>query len=282
MKTNVVVKSNNVEYLKTLPDNSIDFVVTSPPYDNLRDYKGFSLDIAGLGVELYRVMKDGGVCVWVVQDACIDGARSGTSFRTTIEFMDIGWRLWDTLAYFRRGVWQHKTRFRTDFEYMFVFLKGKKPQYFNKEHLMVPNPSAGKPTSCGGARKKDGTTGKGKVLIGKPTKCRGTIFNYNFGGDGTKLKKKHPASFPDLLALDMIECFCPSGGVVLDPFNGSGTTCVAAKSCGRQYIGIDIEQEYVDIAKERLEGEFIVRPEAKLPDFVTEQADLTRFFEDDD
>lgn len=279
---NKLVVSNNVDYLKTLPDNSIDFVVTSPPYDNLRDYKGFSLDLDGLGEELYRVMKDGGVCVWVVQDACVKGARTGTSLRTAVKFMDIGWRLWDTLSYFRRGVWAHEKRFRTDFEYMFVFLKGNKPQYFNKEHLDVPNPSAGKVTSCGGSRKKDGTMSKGKKLIGKPTKCRGTIFNYNFGGDGTKLKKQHPAVFPDILALDMVECFCPPGGIVLDPFNGSGTTVVAAKSSGRKYLGIDISEEYVRIAEERLEKETIVRPGAKLPDFVTEQGDLMKFFNDCD
>ena len=264
---NKVVCSDNIEYLKTLPDNSIDLVVTSPPYDNLREYKGFTLDLHGLGVELYRVMKDGGVCVWVVQDACIKGARSGTSFRTAVDFMDIGWRLWETLMYFRRGVWQHDTRFRTDHEYMFVFLKGKKPQYFDKEHLMVPNPSAGKPTSCGGSRKKDGTMGKPKVLIGKPTKCRGTIFNYNFGGDGSKLKSQHPAVFPNMLAYDMIECFCPPDGIVLDPFNGSGTTCVAAKSANRNYLGIDISEEYCRIAEERIATEYIPRPvERKLPD----------------
>lgn len=279
MDTNIVVCSDNVEYLKTLPDNSIDFVVTSPPYDNLRDYKGFSIDLHALGVELYRVMKDGGTCVWVVQDACINGARSLTSFRTVLDWADSGWRLWDTLSYFRRGVWAHKTRFRTDFEYMFVFLKGKKPKYFNKEHLNVPNPSAGKVYTGGKYRKKDGTTAEANTWVARETKCRGTIFNYNFGGDGTKLKKEHPAVFPDLLALDMIECFCPPDGVVFDPFNGSGTTVVAAKSCGRKYIGVDISEEYVEIAQKRLSVEHIDRPKEKRPDYVTEQADLTKFFE---
>lgn len=270
MKTNLIINSDNIDYLKTLPDNSIDCIITSPPYDNLRLYNGFSMDLYQLGIELLRVTKDGGICVWVVQDACNKGARTGTSFRTAVDFMDIGWRLWDNLIYFRRGVWAHKTRFRTDFENMFIFLKGKKPQYFNKEHLNVQNPSAGKITSCGGCRKKDGTMGKAKKLIGKPTKCRGTIFNYNFGGDGSKLKKKHPAVFPDILALDFIECFCPPNGIVLDPFNGSGTTTLAAKSCGRKYIGIEISKEYVKIAKERLENEIIKRSDKKYPDYVSQ------------
>ena len=80
----------------------------------------------------------------------------------------------------------------------------------------------------------------------------------------------------------MIECFCPPDGVVLDPFNGSGTTVVAAKSCGRNYIGVDISEEYIEIARKRLETETIKRPEPKLPDYVTEQADLMKFFEQEE
>ena len=282
MELNTVVCSDNVEYLKTLPDESIDFVVTSPPYDNLRDYKGFTLDLHGLGEELLRVMKPGGACVWVVQDATVNGTRTGTSFRTVIDWMESGWKLWDTLAYFRRGVWAHKTRFRTDFEYMFVFVKGDKLQYFDKRHLDVPNPSAGTVYTGGSFRKKDGTTSQPTTWVARETKCRGSIFNYNFGGDGSKLKHEHPAVFPDLLALDMIECFCPPDGVVFDPFNGSGTTVVAAKSAGRNYIGCDISEEYIKIAKKRLFSERIERPAELLPDYVTEQTNLLKFFEEDE
>lgn len=259
MNQSQLMVGNNVDVLKSIDTASIDLTVTSPPYDDLRDYNGFSLNLQELGRQLYRVTKPGGACVWVVQDACNKGARSLTSFKTAVDFCSYGWRLWETLIYYRRGVWQHTTRFRLDHEYIFVFFKGKKLNYFNKEHLDVPNPSAGKVTSCGGHRKKDGTTSGKKHLIGKPTKCRGTIFDYNFGGDGTKLKKKHPATFPNLLALDMVEAFCPPDGVVLDPFNGSGTTCLAAKSSGRNYLGIDISDEYTDIARERLETETINR-----------------------
>lgn len=261
MNTNYVVCSDNVSHLKTISDNTVDMVVTSPPYDNLRDYEdGYSLDINGLGTELYRVMKPGGVCVWVVNDATVNGVKTGTSFKTVIDWMGIGWNLWDTLIYYRRGVWQHKTRFRNDHEYMFVFLKGNKPQYYDKVPVNVPNPKAGQTYTCGGSRKKDGTMGESKTLVYKDTKCNGTIFDYNFGGDGTKLKKQHPATFPNLLALDMIEIFCPPGGVVLDPFNGSGTSCVAAKSSGREYIGIDMSPVYVEIANKRIQEEVITRP----------------------
>ena len=230
-------------------------------------------------------MKPGGICVWVVQDACIKGSRSGTSFKTVVDWMDIGWKLWDTLLYYRRGVWNHAKRFRTDHEYMFCFMKPSKdgkPLCFNRAPLDVPNPSAGKTWKGGSFRKKDGTTAPPSVWVAKEMKCRGTIFNYNFGGDGSKLKHEHPAVYPDVLPYDMIECFCPPDGVVLDPFNGSGTTAVAAKSLGRNYIGIDISEEYIEIARKRLETETISRKEMKLPDYDRSEKKLQKDMEDDE
>ena len=267
---NTLVVSDNIEHLQTLPDESIDMFLCSPPYDNLRDYSkdgGYTLNIHGLGVEMFRTLKPGGVVVWVVQDACVDGCRTGSSFRTAIDFQDIGFGIWETLIYQRRGVWNHKTRFRIDHEYIFVFLKGKKPAYFNKEHMKVPCKYPNKVYTGTRNIAKDGTRyAAGEIKVGDK-KCNGTVFNYNFGGDGSKLKSQHPAVFPNMLALDFIEAFCPEGGLVCDPYNGSGTTCVAAKSCDRNYMGIDISDEYMNIARERIATEFIERPpERKIPD----------------
>ena len=268
---NQVVTSDNIEYLKSVEAESIDMVLCSPPYDNIRDYSkegGYTLDFHGLGEQIERTLKPGGVLVWVVQDACVKGVRSGTSFRTAIDFIDLGLNLWETLIYQRRGVWNHKHRFRVDHEYIFVFVKGNKPQYFNKEHLKVPCKYPNVTYSGAMNVNKDGTrVHSGPIKVGDK-KCNGTVFNYNFGGDGNKIKKRHPAVFPDILALDFIECFCPPGGLVCDPYSGSGTTIVAANSSGRNYLGIDISDEYNDIARERLgNGEVIVRPaEAKKPD----------------
>lgn len=267
MIENKIVCSDNIEYLKTLESEYIDMFLCSPPYDNLRDYNGYTLDLHGLGVEMFRTLKTGGVAVWVVQDACVKGTRTGSSFRTALDFMDIGFGLWETLIYQRRGVWNRKTRFRMDHEYIFVFSKGNKLTYFDKEHMKVPCKHPLKEyhgtTNIG----KDGKRVKVGVIKSGEKKCNGTIFNYNFGGDGSKLKSKHPAVFPNLLALDFVECFCPKDGLVCDPYSGSGTTAVAAKSSDRKYIGIDINQEYVDIAKQRLEEEFIRRPQnRKVPD----------------
>ena len=124
--TNFLVLNDNVSFLKSLPDNGIDFSVTSPPYDKLRDYSGtYSLDIKALGEQLYRVMKPGGACVWVVQDACLKGSRTSTSFSTVNQWMELGWNLWGTLIYYRRGVWAHAIRFRTDNALFFIQPSGR-------------------------------------------------------------------------------------------------------------------------------------------------------------
>ena len=262
MNLNQIITSDNIEYLKTLPDECIDLVVTSPPYDELRDYNGYTLDLHGLGEQLLRVLKDGGICVMVIQDSTKDFAKSLTSFRTIVDWCDnIGFRLFECNIYHRQGTegaWWKK-RFRVDHEYMPIFLKGKRPQYFDKENIKIPSKHANKVMTGANIRTKNGKTGSRKVKI-NPTKCPGTVMNFgNTCGGESKLKSQHPAVFPNMLAYDMIECFCPPGGVVLDPFNGSGTTTLAAKCLDRNYIGIDISEEYNNIAIQRLHAETIVR-----------------------
>lgn len=267
MKTQVnkIFCADNIEYLKSLPENSVDMVVTSPPYDGMRDYKGFNLDLHGVGEQLFRVLKDGGIVAVVIQDSTQDGAKTLTSFRMIVDWCDnIGFRLFENCIYSRQGVegaWWSK-RFRVDHEYLPLFIKGKRPLYFNKENLKIPSKHGGKTLTGAATRNKDGTQQKSRKVYINPMKCRGTIWNYPQCGDGSKLKHQHPATFPNLLPYDLIECFCPVDGIVLDPFNGSGTTCVAAKSLGRNYIGVDCAQEYCDIAEQRLHTEFISRPTA--------------------
>ena len=266
IQVNKIICEDNITYLKTLPDECIDFVITSPPYDALRDYNGYKLDLHGLGVELLRVLKDGGICVMVIQDSTRDFAKSLTSFRTIVDWCDnIGFRLFECNIYNRQGTegaWWKK-RFRVDHEYMPIFLKGKRPQYFDKENIKIPSKHGGKIMTGANIRTKNGQTGSRKVKI-NPTKCPGTVMTFgNTCGGESKLKSKHPAVFPNMLAYDMIECFCPEDGTVLDPFNGSGTTTLAAKCLGRNYIGIDVSEEYNKIARERLETEIIYRKTVK-------------------
>ena len=266
IQVNKIICEDNITYLKTLPYECIDFVITSPHYDALRDFNGYKLDLHGLGVELLRVLKDGGICVMVIQDSTRDFAKSLTSFRTIVDWCDnIGFRLFECNIYNRQGTegaWWKK-RFRVDHEYMPIFLKGKRPQYFDKENIKIPSKHGGKVMTGANIRTKNGQTGSRKVKI-NPTKCPGTVMSFgNTCGGESKLKSKHPAVFPNMLAYDMIECFCPKDGIVIDPFNGSGTTTLAAKCLGRNYIGIDVSEEYNQIARERLETEIIYRKTVK-------------------
>jgi tRNA G10 N-methylase Trm11 len=245
-----------LDILPTLAEGSVPLTVFSPPYDAIRTYSGsWSLDIGRLGAELFRLTADGGICAVVINDGTKDFAKSLTSFRLAVDWCDrIGWRLFETCIYQRDGnpgAWW-KSRFRVDHEYIFVFLKGARPRVFDKQDLMVPSKHAGK-AFAGTDRQTDGTTRPIAPGVVNALKCRGTIWRYpSSNSEGNRLKLKHPATFPDRLAEDLIRCFSRPGDVVLDPCVGSGTTAVAARRLGRHYLGMDISAEYVAIAHERL------------------------------
>ena len=264
---NQIICGDAIEEMKKIPSNSVDIVVTSPPYDAVRDYKGFSLDLYATGKEIYRVLKDGGIAVMVIQDQTKNFGKSLTSFRTIIDWCDnLGFKLFETVIYRKygaEGAWWNK-RFRVDHEYVPIFLKGERPQYFNKEHLKIPSKHGGKTMTGGGTRLTNGIRIATRSIKINPMKCRGTIWEYLTAGDGSRLKHQHPATFPNQLPYDFIQCFCPSEGIVLDPFVGSGTTMVAAKNLNRKYIGIDIAKEYCEIAKKRIKIEVPLLMQSKI------------------
>ncbi len=255
---NKIICGDAVRELKKFPNKSVDLVVTSPPYDEIRKYNGFSFDLHATGKEIYRVLKEGGVAVMVIQDQTKNFGKSLTSFRTIVDWVDnIGFKLFETTIYRKygaEGAWWNK-RFRVDHEYMPIFLKGERPQYFNKESLKIPSKHGGKTMTGGGTRLTNGTRIATRSITINPTKCRGTIWEYMTAGDGTRLKHQHPATFPDKLPIDFIQCFCPENGLVLDPFVGSGTTVLAAINLERNYIGIDISPEYCELTKKRIREE---------------------------
>ena len=247
-----------VEGMKKIPDNSIDLVVTSPPYDGIRNYNGFNYDLHAAGKEIHRVLKDGGIAVMVIQDQTKNFGKTLTSFRTIVDWVDnIGFKLFENVIYRKfgaEGAWWNK-RFRVDHEYMPIFLKGERPQYFNKEPLKIPSKHGGKTMTGGGTRLTNGVRIATRSITINPTKCRGTIWEYMTAGDGTRLKHQHPATFPDRLPYDFIQCFCPPEGVVLDPYVGSGTTVLSAIQLNRNYIGMDISKDYCDLAEKRIREE---------------------------
>ena len=253
---NRIYNEDNISLISRMPDDFIDLTVTSPPYDNLRDYKGYTFDFETLAKELYRVTKPGGVVVWIVGDATVNGSETGTSFRQALQFMDVGFNLHDTMIYAKYDyVPLTHNRYEQQFEYMFVFSKGK-PEKFNS--LKIPSKNAGQKNSTSHRRNSDDLekgSGYGKLV--KKEKIKPNIWFYNVGNNKSsndKIAHKHPAIFPEALAKDHIISWSDKGDVVFDPFMGSGTTAVAALDAGRKYIGAEIAKEYVDIANERIKN----------------------------
>ena len=244
---------------KLLPNDFVDLTVTSPPYDDLRTYKGYSFDFEPIAQELYRVTKPGGVVVWVVGDATVKGSETGTSFRQALYFRDeCGFNLHDTMIYAKNGAaypaGKNSKRYSQVFEYMFVFSMGE-PVSANliKDK---PNKWAGSSTFGNSSnRQTDGTLKlSGKRTVGDYG-YRDNIWKLNTGrGYGTTddIANKHPATFPEQLAHDHIVSWSNPGDLVLDPMCGSGTTCKMAMATGRNYIGIDISKEYCEIARKRV------------------------------
>lgn len=243
-----------LDFLRTLPDGSVDLTVTSPPYDKIRDYgNNWTLDLPEVGRLLYSATGDGGIAAMVIQDGTENGAKTGTTARTTCAWMDAGWRLWETCIYSkagRPGAWWNK-RFRVDHEFILVFVKGDRPSHFDKEPLKIPSKHAGK-TVSGTQRRTDGGMDRISSHIQSDMKCRGTIWRYAASNtEGNEEKMLHPATFPDALALDLVRCFSAPESTVLDPFAGSGTTGVACIQTGRNFIGCEIDAGYAEIARRR-------------------------------
>jgi len=249
-----IICGDNCEVMRTLPSESIDLVVTSPPYDDLRTYGGHDWDFYGVAWNLKRLLKPGGVIVWVVNDATEKGDETASSMRQALHFKSIGLRLHDTMIWQRLCPFPESTRYHPAFEYMFVLSKGQ-PKTFN----VIKD----RTTSTGGAesvsrmeRQADGTIRRPqREFVRNEIAARLNIWDVKAGwGQSTKDKGAfdHPAIFPEALARDHILSWSNEGDVVLDPFSGSGTTAKMAKHNGRRFIGIEVNPEYVEISQQRL------------------------------
>jgi len=250
--------------MKTLEDGVIDLCVTSPPYDDLRSYNDSSSwnfdTFKQVAEQLYRVMKVGGVVVWVVGDACVKGGETGSSFRQCLHFMDLGFVLHDTMIYEKNGspfpARRDGNRYSQIFEYMFILSKDKKPKTAN---LLCdkPNRWAGYTHfGKGSIRQKDGTLKERQIKPIPEFSPRNNIWKYNTGKNYSSKDDaafEHPAIFPEALAKDHIMTWSVENDLILDPFMGSGTTAVACMETNRKYIGFEVDPTYYNVCLRRIE-----------------------------
>lgn len=249
-KLNGLHVADCIKFMNAMPNDCVDLIVTSPPYDDLRDYKGYAFEFEAVAKGLFKVLKPGGVVVWVVGDK-INGGRSLTSFRQAIYFQEVGFSIHDVMIYQKKNTpFMRSNAYTNCYEFMFVLSKGK-PKTFNpiKEktvrngfEMIVHN------------KKSDGVNKKVLKEL-KKEKTKTNIWSYAVGLGGTtsdKIAFQHPALFPEKLAYDQILSWSNSGDLVFDPMCGAGTTCKMAELADRKYLGVDISEEYIEIAKTRL------------------------------
>ena len=250
-----VYNENCLDYLKTRPDNSIKFTLTSPPYDDIRDYKGYSFPFEEIAQELWRTTKVGGVIAWNVADATVKGSETGTSMRQALYFMSLGFRLHDTMIYAKKNPMPASVsakRYHQAWEYIFILSKDV-PETFNP--IMV-KAKFGHVEANMKHRGKDGLIVYKKTKRNEFTKIK-NILEYSIGGGHStkdKVAFKHPALMPEQLASDMISTWTDPGDEVFDPFTGAGTTAKMCEVLGRKFHGTEMSTEYCDIIKERLES----------------------------
>jgi len=264
--TNRLILGDCLEVMRDIPDGSVDLTVTSPPYDNLRTYNGNNAQWGehvwkGVIEELHRVTADGGVVVWVVGDATVKGSETGTSFKQALWAMECGFNLYDSMIYEKAGTGAigNNRAYLGIYEFMFVFSK-KRPKTAN---LINDRPNkewnkTGKYATRPCRRSADGTPSD---RVRTPSKPFGRRFNiWRYSGAEVRWEKTrggfdHPAMFPLSLAQDHIISWSNEGDTVLDPFMGSGTTGVACKNLNRDFIGIEMDETYFNIAKARIDDE---------------------------
>lgn len=254
MEYDYIECGNCLDLLKKLPDNSIDLTVTSPPYDNLRNYKGYSFDFENIAKELYRVTKQGGIVVWVVNDATVKGSETGTSFKQALFFKDIGFNIHDTMIWNKGSCQFPETiRYYPVFEYMFIFSKGK-PKTFNaiedRKNKTFGQKISGTERQVNGELKPLSAI---RLKSNRAVKEFGFRFNVWNIPQAKNNKTGHPAVFPEQLVRDHILSWSNENDVVLDPFLGSGTTAVACVNTNRHYICFEIAPTYYEIACNRVD-----------------------------
>ena len=261
LNVNQVYCGDCAEVMKQIDDNSVDLTVTSPPYDNLRTYNGYVFNFEAIAQQLWRVTKPGGVVVWVVGDETVDGSETCTSDIQKLYFRSLGFNV-ETMIYEIAGTGAKGSNYFywQSFEYMFVFCKGQ-PKTSNRI-ADVKNSVAGKMRGFSPKSAHLGTRVDRPLVVSPEFSVRPNIWRYGVGqNDNTP----HPAPFPKSIARDHIISWSNPGDLVLDPMCGSGTTLKMAVEQGRDYIGIDISEEYCELSRQRVAGSRLPLPGVHVP-----------------
>lgn len=254
MEINKIYNENCLETMGKMPDNFIDLTVTSPPYDNLRDYKGYSFAFEDIAKELFRITKQGGVLVWIVGDGHEKGGETLTSFRQALFLQELGFIVHDTIIYKKNNFSvPFPDKYHQTFEYCFVLSKGKKKTF--NPICDRKNKKAGQSGGIQSITEKDGTRSKRSAKIINEYGKRHNVWEYDTGmylSTKDKFAFNHPAIFPEQLANDHIISWSNENDLVYDPFMGSGTTAKMAILNNRKYIGSEISEEYCKIIETRI------------------------------
>jgi len=258
-----------IDWMQSLKDNSVDMTLTSPPYDNIRDYHGYSFDFKKTAEELYRITKPGGVVVWNIADQTIDGSETGTSMKQALFFMECGFKLHDTMIYVKKNPMPSSgKRYHQSWEYIFCFSKGT-PNTFNP--IMIEC----KYGNLKANQKYRGTDGEKNYKVTKrnPFSKIRNVFEYVIGGGHTtkdKIAFDHPAIMPEKLAEDQIRTWSNENDLIIDPFAGSGTTAKMCFLLNRKFSGCEISEEYCNIFKIRIDDVTVEQLAQQTPNPLTD------------
>lgn len=260
---NRIFNEDNLATMQRIPDGKIDLILTSPPYADMRSYNGFSWSFEKMLPEMFRIVKPGGVVVWVVGDKTHKGSEMLEPFTQALAFKAAGFLVHDTMIWTAERPPKTHRRYEQKFEFMFVFSKGV-PSTFNP--IMERCVCAG--DTHRHRYRHDGTDlrdahGKNPVATHR---IKGNVWKCHVGGGSAETKRahEHPAIFPLQLAVDHVKSWTNPGDVVYDPFMGSGTTAIAAIKTKRRYIGSEISSDYCNLISARVTA-FLKRPQGLLP-----------------
>ena len=251
IELNIIYNEDCIETMMKIPDDYIDMILTSPPHDELRPYNGYTFEFYPIARELYRIIKPGGIIVWIIGDESINWSETCTSFKQVLHFRSIGLNVHDTMIYYKHCMpTDPRLRYYQRFDYMFILSKGK-PSTFNP----IQDVKSKDVFQVNGVDRRGNDRIKTDKQYQSPFfTCRGNVWAYDCRHPATS----HPAEFPEELAYDHIISWSNPNDIIYDPFMGSGTTAVICNRTERQYIGSEISSDYCRIADKRIKDNLSV------------------------